>query len=53
MIWLLVNGRTLNSVDVQRDLGVQVHSSLKVAAHVDMVIKKACGMLIFIARGVE
>lgn len=27
----LVNGRTLNNIDVSKDLGVQIHSSLKIA----------------------
>eukprot|EP00061_Rhincodon_typus_P006289 g26780.t1 len=43
-----VNGRTLNSTDVQSDLGVRVHCSLKVATQVDKVVKKAYGMLAFI-----
>eukprot|EP00061_Rhincodon_typus_P015670 g43473.t1 len=43
-----VNGRTLNSINAQKDLGVHVHSSLKVAMQVDRVVKKAYGMLAFI-----
>eukprot|EP00061_Rhincodon_typus_P008782 g31695.t1 len=35
-----VNGRTLRSIDMQRDLGVQVHSSLKVVVQGDKVVKK-------------
>eukprot|EP00061_Rhincodon_typus_P005695 g25524.t1 len=48
-----VNGRTLRSIDLQRDLGVQVHRSLKVAAQVDKVVKRAYGMLAFIGRSIE
>ena len=36
-----VDGRTLNSTDVQRDLGVQVHSSQKMATQIDRGVKKA------------
>eukprot|EP00061_Rhincodon_typus_P005133 g24278.t1 len=35
-----VNGRTLRSIEMQKDLGVQVHRSLKVAVQVDKVVKK-------------
>ena len=45
-----INGRTIRSIDTQRDLGVQVHRSLKVAAQVERVVKKAYGMLAFIGR---
>ena len=48
-----VNGRTLKSIDGQRDLGVQVHRSLKVAMQVEKVVKKAYGMLALISRGIE
>ena len=47
------NGRTLNSVDEQRDLGVCVHRSLKVGNQVDKAVKKAYGVLAFIGRGIE
>eukprot|EP00061_Rhincodon_typus_P007668 g29601.t1 len=47
------NGRTLNSTGVQRDLGIEVHSFLKVATEIDRVVKKAYGMLVFIGRGSE
>ena len=47
------NGRTIRSIDTQRDLGMQVHRSLKVAAQVEKVVKKAYGMLAFIGRGIE
>jgi len=36
-----VNGRALRNISIQRDLGVQIHSSLKVATQVDKVVKKA------------
>jgi len=45
--------RTLKSIDRQRDLGVQVHRSLKVATQVEKVVKKEYGMLAFIGRGIE
>eukprot|EP00061_Rhincodon_typus_P004189 g21957.t1 len=48
-----VNGRTLGSVVEQRDLEVQVHSSLKVASQVDRVVKKVFSMLAFIAQTIE
>ena len=48
-----VNSRTLKSIDRQRDLGVQVHRSLKVAMQVEKVVKKAYGVLAFIGRGIE
>lgn len=48
-----VNGKTHNSIDVQRDLGVQVQSILKMAAQVDKVLKKTYGTVAFIARGIE
>ena len=41
------------SIDRQRDLGVQVHRSLKVATQVEKVVKKAYDMLAFIGRGTE
>ena len=43
-----LNGRTLRSIDRQRDLGVQVHRPLKVAMQVEKVVKKAYGMLAII-----
>ena len=47
-----VNGRALRRVTKQRDLGVQVHSSLKVESQVDRVVKKAFGMLGFSGQNV-
>eukprot|EP00061_Rhincodon_typus_P006610 g27431.t1 len=49
----IVNGRILRNTNIQMDLGVQVHGSLKVATQVAKVIKKGCDMLAFITRGVE
>eukprot|EP00061_Rhincodon_typus_P011606 g36756.t1 len=49
----MVNGRTVRSIDMQRGLDVQIHRSLKVAAQVDKVVEKVCGMLAFIGRGIE
>ena len=48
-----VNGRALRRVIEQRDLGVHVHSSLKVESQVDRVVKKAFGMLGFIGLNIE
>ena len=48
-----VNGRALGRVTEQRDLGVQVDSSLKVESQVDRVVKKAFGMLGFICQNIE
>ncbi|XP_060710826.1 uncharacterized protein LOC132835701, partial [Hemiscyllium ocellatum] len=47
------NGRLLGSVDEQRDLGVHVHRSLKVATQVNSAVRKAYGVLGFIGRGIE
>eukprot|EP00061_Rhincodon_typus_P003997 g21512.t1 len=41
----------ISSVE-QRDLGVQVHSSLKAESQVDRMVKKAFSMLAFIGRGI-
>ncbi|XP_059805558.1 uncharacterized protein LOC132380631 [Hypanus sabinus] len=48
-----VNGRILGSVEEQRDLGVHVHRSLKVASQVDRVVKKVYRVLTFISQGKE
>ena len=48
-----VNGRVLESVEEQRDRGVQVHSSLKAASQVDRVVKKVFNTLAFISQGIE
>ena len=48
-----VNGRALGRVIEQRDLGVHVHSSLKVESQVDRVVKKAFSMLGFIGHNIE
>ena len=45
-----VNGRALGRVAEQRDLGVQVHSSLKMESQMDRVVKKAFSMLGFIGQ---
>eukprot|EP00061_Rhincodon_typus_P017547 g46281.t1 len=36
-----INGRNFKSIDIQRDLGIQVHTSLQVATQTDKVVKKA------------
>ena len=48
-----LNGEKLQHATVQRDLGVLVHESQKLSLQVQQVIKKANGMLAFIARGME
>jgi len=48
-----VNGRLLRSTETQRDLGVHVHRSLKVATQVEKVVKKAYCMLAFIGKSIE
>lgn len=45
-----VNGGAWESVVHQRDLGVQVHGSLKVVSHVESVVKTAFAKLAFIGR---
>eukprot|EP00061_Rhincodon_typus_P004291 g22226.t1 len=47
-----LNGRALGSVVEERDLGVQVHSSLKMTSQVDRVIKKVFGTLAFIDQSI-
>jgi len=48
-----VNGRVLGRVIGQRNLGVQVHSALKVESQVDRVVKKVFGMLGFIGQNCQ
>ena len=48
-----INGRTLGSMEDQKDLGVRVHRTLKAAAQVEAVVKKAYGVLAFINRGLS
>jgi len=48
-----VNGRVLRNVEEQRDLGVHVQRSLKVASQVDRPVKKAYRVLAFINMGIE
>ena len=48
-----VNGGALGRVTEQKDLGVHVHSSLKVESKVDRVVKKAFGILGFIGQNIE
>ena len=48
-----VNGRAHRNIIIQRDLSVQIHSSLKVATQVEKVVKKAYGILAFVDWGVE
>eukprot|EP00061_Rhincodon_typus_P001093 g13688.t1 len=47
------NGCKLGDGNVQWDLGVLVHQALKVSMQVQQAVKKANGMLAFIARGFE
>lgn len=48
-----MKGWSLGSVFEQRDPGVQVHGSMRVASQVDILVKKAFGTLAFISRGSE
>ena len=48
-----LNGKKLQYAAVQRDLGVLVQESQGVGLQVQQVIKKANGILSFIARGME
>jgi len=48
-----LNGKKLQHAAVQRDLGVLVQESQGVGLQVQQVIKKANGILSFIARGME
>jgi len=48
-----MKGRTLGSSVEQRDLSVFVHRSLKAEGHVSRVVKKACGTLASINRGID
>ena len=48
-----LNGARLQGALVQRDLGVLVHESQKTSMPVKQIIKKANGMLAFIAKGIE
>ena len=49
----VIKGRQIRSIETQRDLGVQVHKSMKVATQVENVVRKAYRMLAFIGRGIE
>ena len=48
-----LNGNKLKHATVQRDLGVLVHETQKPSLQVQQVIRKANGMLAYIARGIE
>ena len=48
-----LNGGSLGKGEVQCDLGVMVEQSLKVGILVQQAVRKANGMLAFIARGFE
>ncbi|XP_055490631.1 uncharacterized protein LOC129696607 [Leucoraja erinacea] len=50
---LYLNGGRLGKGEMRRDLGVMVHQSLKVGMQVQQAVKKANGMLAFIAKGFE
>lgn len=45
-----VNGRILGNIDINMDLGVQVHSSLNGVTRRDRMINKLDGMLAFISQ---
>uniref|UniRef100_A0A4W3J4I1 Reverse transcriptase domain-containing protein n=1 Tax=Callorhinchus milii TaxID=7868 RepID=A0A4W3J4I1_CALMI len=48
-----LEGERLDSVSVQRDLGVLAHQSQKVSMQVQQATRKANGILAFIAKGLE
>ncbi|PJG57360.1 hypothetical protein CUC53_18445, partial [Aeromonas cavernicola] len=48
-----LKGVGLGKGEIQRDLGVLVHQSLKVNEQVQKAVKKANGMLAFITKGIE
>lgn len=48
-----MNGRVLGSVVEQGDLGVSVHSSLKVVSQVHRVVNMGFCALAFISQGME
>ena len=48
-----IKGKTLSTVEDQKDLGVRVRRTLKSASQVEEVVKKAYGVLAFINRGIE
>ncbi|XP_059822785.1 uncharacterized protein LOC132392642 [Hypanus sabinus] len=48
-----LNGVKLGKGEVQRDLGVLVHQSMKASMQVQQAVKRANGMLAFITRGIE
>ena len=50
---MIIIGCKLGEGRVQWDLDVLVHQSLKVSMQVQQAVKKANGMLTFIARGFE
>eukprot|EP00061_Rhincodon_typus_P013527 g39944.t1 len=48
-----MNGRTLDSLDEQRDLGVIIYRSLKSAEHTNRIVKKAYGTFAVIGLGID
>ena len=48
-----LNGERLQNALMQRDLGYPIHESQKISMQVQQTIKKANGMLPFIAKGIE
>ena len=48
-----LNGKQIQNVSRQRDLGVYVHESQKVDIQVQHETKRANGMLVFIAKELE
>ena len=48
-----LNGERLLLSEAQRDLGVLMHESQKASRQVQQVVKKANGILTFIAKGLE
>eukprot|EP00061_Rhincodon_typus_P011492 g36540.t1 len=48
-----LNGKILSSFDEQRNLGVQVHRSLKVESQINRVVKTTFGIPAFIGQRIE
>lgn len=48
-----MNGSVLGTIIGQRDLGMQVHNTLKVVSQSDRVVKAAFGRLGFIIQGID
>lgn len=43
----------IRCIELQQDIGVHIHSSLKVAAQMETVVENACSILFFFGHDVE